>query len=266
MAINIKSLQVKLLKVAKEKRIEFQLLLNQFGAEQFLARLSLSPVAEKFIFKGGTLLTYLIKTDRKTKDLDFLIKQISNEVEELIKVIQSIQEIPLEDGITWGKIQGGALSHFDMEYPGARIACHFHLGQMKGRVRMDFALGDVVEAVKFKLPKVRYKGEPLVGQDFHLLTYPPETIFSEKLHTALAKKEGNTRMKDYYDLFKLSHSPIRAEKLKKEIHSTFGNREMEVVERVQFDQSITDQLQIYWSRFRTRQKLHDSPEDIAEII
>lgn len=99
MAINIKSLHGRLLNLAREQGIEFQLLLHRLGAEQFLFRLSQSPYKGKFVFKGGSLLSYVIETDRKTRDLDFSIKQLKNQGEELPKVIQAILEIPVDDGI-----------------------------------------------------------------------------------------------------------------------------------------------------------------------
>jgi predicted nucleotidyltransferase component of viral defense system len=74
MAINITSLKSKLLYISKEKKVDFQVILNRFGAEQFLARLSQSSVINQFVFKGGSLLMYLIKTNRKTRDIDFSIK------------------------------------------------------------------------------------------------------------------------------------------------------------------------------------------------
>ena len=81
MPVNIASLHAKLLNISRAKRIDLQLLINRLASEQFLYRLSLSPYAEKFIFKGGSLLTYLIESDRKTKDLDFSIKQMKIQVE-----------------------------------------------------------------------------------------------------------------------------------------------------------------------------------------
>lgn len=95
MSINIKSIQAKLLNLSREKGINFQLLLNRLGAEQLLFRLSLSMHSEKFIFKGGSLLTYMIDTVRKTKDLDFSIKQLSYNVGDIVKVIQSVLAPPL---------------------------------------------------------------------------------------------------------------------------------------------------------------------------
>ena len=96
MTVNIASLRARLLNISKEKKIDLQFLLNRLGAEQFLYRLSQSPHAEKFIFKGGSLLTYLIESERKTKDLDFSIREISNQVDETVKIIRSVLDIPVD--------------------------------------------------------------------------------------------------------------------------------------------------------------------------
>src|SRR3989338_5621910 len=104
MPVNVNSLHARLLNLSREKKIDFQILLNRLAAEQFLYRLSQSPYSEKFIFKGGSLLTYLIDSDRKTKDLDFSIREISNQVEDIVKIIQSVLDIPVDDGIEWQKI------------------------------------------------------------------------------------------------------------------------------------------------------------------
>lgn len=196
MAINIPSLQAKLLNIAHQKGLDFQLMLNRFGAEQFLARLSQSTFVDQFVFKGGSLLAYLVDTERKTKDLDFSLWQISHQVEEVKQAIQEILSIPLEDGITWKKIEGSSLNHPDMELPGVRVFCHFLLGKMKGRVQMDMAMNEVPEAMKTALPRIRYKGAPLMGPDFSLWTYPKEKIFAEKFQIAFTKAETNTRMRD----------------------------------------------------------------------
>ena len=111
---NTAALHAKLLNIARRQGLDFQLLLNRFGAEQFLARLSESTFVEKFVFKGGSLLTYLIDTERKTKDLDFTIKQLSHEVRDVERVIQAVLAIPIDDGLEWGQLQGSPLQHPDM--------------------------------------------------------------------------------------------------------------------------------------------------------
>jgi len=206
--MNAASLHAKLLNIARKEGIEFQLLLNRFGAEQFLARLSQSPFVDKFIFKGGALLAYLIDTDRRTKDLDFTLKQLSNQVGEVTQIIQSILKIPMDDCLQWGEIEGSPLTHPDMPYPGVRTICHFLIGKMRGHVQLDMAIGEAKEAIPTPLKRIRYKNEPLMGADFSILSYPRELIFAEKLQIALKKGEDNTRLRDFYDMFKLMQRKI----------------------------------------------------------
>ena len=222
MPVNIASLHAKLLNVARTQKIDLQVLLNRLAAEQFLYRLSISPFAEKFIFKGGSLLAYLIESDRKTKDLDFSIRQMKNQVDDAVKTIKSILDIAVDDGITWKNVDGAPLVHPEMDYPGVRIACHLLIGKMRGIVRMDLAMGDVVEPIKMSLERMRYKEEPIFGPSFSLLVYPPETIFAEKLQISAKKRGQNTRMKDYYDLLKLIEHDLNYKKLKKNIKDVFA--------------------------------------------
>ncbi len=267
MPVNVKSLQAKLYNISKENGVPFQLLLNQFGAEQFLARLSRSPNAKRFIFKGGTLLAYLIDTTRKTKDLDFSIRELrSDRPDHLLSVIEEILNIDLDDGLAWEKPTGETLRHPEMDYPGMRVKCPFHLETMRGHVRIDLAFGDVVDAVEFALEKLRYKGEPLVGQDFMVLSYPPESIFSEKLQIVISRKENNTRMKDYYDLYKLALGALDETKLRTCVQVTFEKRGVAVQQEIDFHPDAVQKLQTFWSAYLTKATLADVPQQIKEVI
>lgn len=266
MAVNINSLHARLLNLSREKKIDFQILLNRLAAEQFLYRLSLSPHWKRFIFKGGSLLTYLIDSDRKTKDLDFSIREISNQVEDIVKIIQSVLDIVVDDGITWKKIDGSALNHPEMDQSGVRLACHFLFGKMRGIVRMDMALGDVVEAVRLPLERMQYKNEPIFGEPFSLLVYPPETIFAEKFQIALKKGGQNTRMKDYYDLSKLIDHKLDPKKLKKCLKAVLSNRNMSLTTQISFNDAESTRLQTYWEHFLKREKMTEAPLRIGKII
>lgn len=266
MTINITSLKAKLLHISKENNIDFQVILNRFGAEQFLARLSQSEVAGQFVFKGGSLLMYLIETNRKTRDIDFSINRLSNQVDNLIAVIQNILEVDLDDGIVWGKPVGEALNHPDMQESGARIMSHFSLDRMRGQIQMDLALGDIVDPVYLMLPRLQYKGIPLHGDNFSILTYPPESIFAEKLHIAVAKKEINSRMKDYYDLLKLSQISMDQLKLRNCLEATFINRDTQIIDVISFDAPSIEAIQQRWSSFLAKEKLRDAPNNISDVI
>lgn len=267
MNTNPKSIHAKLLNIAQETKGDFQDLLNRYGAESFLARLARSPFAERFIFKGGFLLTYLIHTERKTQDLDFSIRQISNKVDEAANVISEILAIAVDDGLIWQPLESAALNHPAMDYPGVRIKCPFTLGKARGLLRMDLALGDSVEARKIRLQRIRYRNEPFMGSDFEVLAYPPETIFAEKLQIAFTRAEKNTRMKDYYDLFKLCYSPsFDADLVQKSINATFKNRATPVQTSLVFDKSTLEQLQKYWSPFLRKMQINDAPAELTEVI
>ncbi|MFO1462293.1 MAG: nucleotidyl transferase AbiEii/AbiGii toxin family protein [bacterium] len=268
MATNPESIRAKLYNISKEeKEIAFQELLNRYGAEQFLARLSVSPHAGSFIFKGGSLLAYLIDSERKTRDLDFSIRQVSNKVEDALSVVQTILTISMDDGLTWDSPEGVPLNHPEMDYPGVRIKCLFRLGKAQGHVRMDLAIGDIVEAKKVSLERIRYRGQPLIGPDFKILAYPPETIFSEKLQIAIKRGGQNTRMKDYYDLFKMSQlGSLDSSLCKQSIEKTFSKRKTDKMTLISFDDEILERLQIYWSAFIRKMKITDAPDLLKDVV
>lgn len=266
MTINIKSLHGRLANLARQGKTDVQLLINRLGAEQFLFRLSRSPYADRFIFKGGFLLAYLIDSERKTKDLDFSITQMDLQVDPVIQMVQEILAIPIEDGIQWNTVEGKTLEHREMEFPGVRLMCRFLLGKMKGYLRMDLARGDVVQSIRKPLKRIRYKDEPLMGEDFSLLVYPLESIFAEKLQIAFKKGGQNTRMKDYYDLLKITEQSLDHDTLKKTIRETFANRRSEVLHSLQFEENALLHLQTYWEHFMKRDNPPKAPPKIAEVI
>lgn len=261
------SIRAKLLNVSKQEKVEFQELINRFGAEQFLERLTKSLYAERFIFKGGSLLAYIIETDRKTRDLDFSIKHVSNNLDEALKLIADITQISIEDAIIWKQPAGEILNHPEMEDPGLRIRCDFTLGGALGQLQMDLAIGDLVTPRKISLERIRYKDTPLMGPDFEILAYPPETIFSEKLQTCISKKGQNTRMKDYYDLVKFCGSDlIQDDLLIASIKSTFTQRKTQLQSELAFITEDLNRLQGYWAAFLRKMQIKDAPKNIADVI
>ncbi|MFH1261988.1 MAG: nucleotidyl transferase AbiEii/AbiGii toxin family protein [Pseudomonadota bacterium] len=267
MTTNAESIRAKLLTVSKEKKIIFQDLLNRYGAEQFLARLSASRYVERFIFKGGSLLTYLIESDRRTKDLDFSVLRIGHEVEKALEVIKKILGITLDDGLTWLSPQGAPLRHPELVYPGLRIKCPFKLGTAKGMVRMDLAAGDLVEPRKIFLARIRYRGKPLIGPDFSIMAYPPETIFAEKMQIAVKRGGQNTRMKDYYDLFKLAQSKtLEPSLLRRSIERTFSKRTTTFTTTLDLSDENLKKLQVYWSAYLRKMTITDAPGALREVV
>lgn len=71
--INEQALKDRLHTIAKEKDIQFNSCWKKLLLERFLTRLARSSHSNKFIFKGGFLLAYMMKIGRETTDLDFLL-------------------------------------------------------------------------------------------------------------------------------------------------------------------------------------------------
>ena len=89
--INERLILQKLRSKATSKGMPFQLVLQLFCQEEFLRRLERSEFKNKLILKGGLFLfSYSGFESRPTMDIDFLARHLSNDREEMKKVIDSI--------------------------------------------------------------------------------------------------------------------------------------------------------------------------------
>ena len=67
------SILARLLTLAKQRGDDYNLLLNRFGMERLLARISASPHADRFLLKGALLFALWYDTPhRPTRDADLL--------------------------------------------------------------------------------------------------------------------------------------------------------------------------------------------------
>ncbi len=70
-----KSVRARLLNMAKEQGLNFQVLVLRYFHERFLYRLSQSSYGQNFYLKGGVLLyTFTGLKTRPTIDIDFLVE------------------------------------------------------------------------------------------------------------------------------------------------------------------------------------------------
>lgn len=70
--------------------------------ERFLERIYLSEYKDKFILKGGILVTAMIGLNaRSTMDLDATLKDIDVNAEDVVQIIISIASVPLDNGISF---------------------------------------------------------------------------------------------------------------------------------------------------------------------
>ena len=88
--INATSVKDRLKNQATASGRTFQELLLSYGLERTVYRLSMSEYKERFTLKGGIFLYALFDGEfaRATRDIDFLAKDMSNNVEDMKKVFE----------------------------------------------------------------------------------------------------------------------------------------------------------------------------------
>lgn len=246
--INEQALKDRLQTLAKEKEIPFNACWKQLLLERFLARLARSSHVNKFIFKGGFLLSYMMKIGRETVDLDFLLTRMNAEVKALQEVFEEIVSVSSDDGFTFSFDGIEILSQPHMEYPGYRTTLKVSFAKMKDKIHVDVGIGDIVEPQNREIKLFEYRGKPFFEESISLLVYPIETIFAEKLETVLSKGSRNSRMKDFHDLLLLlrDKSLQSSKTLHENVKKTFVNRGT-ILKPIQFDESGHKALQQLWT-------------------
>jgi len=90
------SVKARLKNKAREENRPFNDLLQLYGIERFLYRLSLSDYADQFVLKGALmLLTLDLPSLRPTRDID-LLGYTENGVSHILKIFQEISSVDVE--------------------------------------------------------------------------------------------------------------------------------------------------------------------------
>lgn len=239
---------------SKEEKIALQQLLNLFCQEEFIRRLSVSKYSEKLVLKGGFLL-YAISdfTTRPTIDSDYLLKDHSNDIKSVEKMINEI--LSVETSNTFIELQLRNLESIReiKKYHGVRVNLMGIIGQTRTPFSIDFGVGDVV------VPSSVVRTLPVLLPDFEkpeVLTYSLESTIAEKLDAIISLMEATSRMKDFYDIYYLATSfDFEGGKLQEAIYETLTNRDtpheadsIEVIQRLASNQEV----QRRWDNFCTK--------------
>lgn len=219
------SVRAKLLNISNEQNIPFQKLLPRYFQERLLYRLSISQFKVNFVLKGGALLYAHERWNaRPTVDIDFLGQQISRSIDNIKSVFAEIADITIpEDGVTFDTdtITADEIT-LDKEYNGVRINMIAHLDTINQPVSMDIGFGDIIT------PSAESLDYPALISDMgeaNVLAYSLETVVAEKFEAMIALSTSNSRMKDFFDVYRiLIGGKVRLDVLKEAINSTFANR------------------------------------------
>jgi predicted nucleotidyltransferase component of viral defense system len=224
MTNSIASIKSRLTNIAQKEKQTYQLILIRYFTERLIYRLSISDFKNHFCLKGGALLyAFEQETSRPTMDLDLLGVHISNEQLKLKTVFQTISQIACEadgviflsDAITTSELQK------EGRYSGVRLKIDGRLGNIRQMLQIDIGFGDIVTPapVAMTYPTLLPMPSP------HIMAYSIETVIAEKFEAMINLAALNTRMKDFYDVFRLlqSHS-YREDVLIDAIRNTFQQR------------------------------------------
>ena len=218
-----KSVHDRLINKARESKRPFMELLQYYGMEKFLLRMSQSEYVEEFILKGALLLRSTgINEIRPTRDID-LSSELAQSIDQLEQMAKDCCLIEVEeDGLTFepDTVAGEEIRE-EQAYKGVRIKFLGRLGNAKIPMQIDIGFEDVVS------PSPLWVEYPVLldGNSPKLLAYTLESAIAEKYQAMVYLDMANSRMKDFYDIWYLMNNQrFKGKELQKAIELTFQRR------------------------------------------
>ncbi len=220
------SVRQRLLNLARAEEQAFDVVLVAFGLERLIYRLSVSAHRDRFVLKGGMLVTLWTKDrGRFTRDIDFLSFGADDEAT-LKKTIAEILAIDADDGLIFDDASLTAAPIREVHvYGGMRLKTIAYLEKTRIPITIDVGFGDALGNPDYTLDY----GSLLDFPSASVRAYSPETVIAEKFQAVVSLGVINGRMKDYYDLWALPKAvDIYLDDLRASIERTFERRQTDV--------------------------------------
>jgi hypothetical protein len=257
------------LKLAKEQREDFQLLLSRYANERLLHRLSVSAHASQFILKGATLFTlWTGRPHRATRDLDLL--GFGDPAEARLRaVFEDILRTNVgDDGVVFdvASLEVGPIRE-GQEYSGVRLLLRATIVSSVVRLQVDVGFGDAItpgpETVEF--PGLLDFQRPT------LRAYPRATVIAEKVEAMVQLGLANSRMKDFFDIVVLARMfPFEGAELAGAIRSTFERRGTALPTGLPIgltDEFAADRMKLtQWTGFLRKAGAAFEMKDLASVV
>jgi predicted nucleotidyltransferase component of viral defense system len=174
-------------------------LLQSYMLERFLERVSLSPYRENVILKGGFLIASMVGIGkRSTMDIDTTVKGLAINRESLEGMLREVIAIDVADGVSFDILDIQNI-HDINEYDDFRISLLAVHQTIRINMTIDVTTGDTIIPCEIEY---HYK---LMFEDrtISVMAYNLCTILAEKIETILKRSIGNTRGRDFYDVYLL---------------------------------------------------------------
>ena len=195
------SLKAKIRNIAKQKNIPAQVILQNYMFERLLVRLSASEYKDKFVLKGGMLVSAIVGLDnRATMDLDTTVKNLMLTPDKIRGALENVCGIAFDDGVIF---EIGTISPIreDDIYGRYRVKLNARFDTLLTPLSIDMSTGDAItpHAVLYNFSEI-FDDE----KSYELWAYNIETIMAEKVETILRRGVFNTRPRDFYDAYILT--------------------------------------------------------------
>ena len=256
--------------LAKDSGLTQLELYQRFMFERILERISVSKYNENFILKGGLLLSAMLGINsRSTRDMDISIKGIDVSQEKMLKILNEILSIDIDDKVKFEVVNITDI-RADDEYGGNKYHLVGRLENLKVSLEIDISTGDEITPKELNFEYISI----FDNKKIYIGTYNIETILSEKIETILRRGKYNTRMKDYdvyFFLMKLKKD-INIKIFKQALNNTLRKREAfdyyndykQILDLIAEDDRITN----YWNTYKKKNKYAENIEfkDIVKIL
>ena len=221
------SASARLLKLAKERGDDYQLVLLRYANERLLYHLAVSKHVDRFVLKGAALFTvWTGQPHRATRDLDLLGFGSPGEQDLRAVFVEVLSSSDVDDGLVFetNALTVGPIRE-DQDYGGVRILVVARLGSAKIPIQVDIGFGDAITpaATEITFPTLLDFPAP------RLRAYPRETVLAEKVEAMVKLGVANSRMKDFYDLMILARMfEFDGVLVSKAVEATFARRGTEL--------------------------------------
>ena len=238
----------------------------EYLLERFLFRVSIHPLGQQhFVLKGGLLLAQF-GARRITRDIDILGRAFPGDEEEIIRRIEQIATTDLDDGVAFEPDTLTTVpTRQEDDYHGLRLAMGANLSRARLKLQLDVSFGDPVTPAPALIEYPQY----LSDATFKLYGYPIATVIAEKLSTAIALGDLNTRDRDYADLHQLiTRHRLDGDELTAALVNTANHRGIQLRPLSEAISDLSALRQAPYTAWRRRQgkSAENHPQGFTELV
>jgi hypothetical protein len=186
----------------------------------------------------------------------------------LVATFRELAAMDSDDGLSFDPDSVAAIEiREDAVYDGIRVTLTAHLSAARIPLQVDVGFGDDVIPAPIEVPYPTLLDQPPP----RLRVYARETVVAEKLHAMVDLGIGNSRMKDFFDLWYLAGNfEFDGQRLATAVRATFDRRETPLPAEPPVGMSPAfahdPAKQKQWSAFVARSRLLEQPEGLTEVI